>query len=89
MWLTAYAELVADVTVAVDILLHQIGKHPLPLADQMQKRPSAGMIFLVGLEMVRKTVDSVGEQRYLTFNRAGILCRTSMGGENLGLFFLA
>ena len=81
------AEIVTDRPVTGDVLLHQIGEHPLPLSDQVQQGTSTGMVFVVCFQVIRKTGDPVGEQGYLAFDRTGVAGTTAILCENLVLFF--
>ena len=81
------AEIVTDRPVTGDVLLHQIGEHPLPLSDQVQQGTSTGMVFVVGFQVIGQAGDPVGEQGHLAFDGAGVAGTTAILRENLVLFF--
>jgi hypothetical protein len=59
-------------SVALDILVRQIGKEPAPLSNQLQQTTTRMMIVLVGPEVISQTVDSLSEQCDLHFRRTSI-----------------
>src|SRR5215510_8234329 len=58
--------------VALRVLLAQVLEQSPALADQHQQAPAGVMVLLVRLEMIRQTVDALGEQRDLHFGRPGV-----------------
>ena len=86
-WLSTETEFLDDISVSLDIDFLEVVKNTTSLADQLQKRKTCYMVFLVVLQMLGKVSDTVGKQSNLTLRRAGVLIRLSVLRENLLLLF--
>ena len=86
-YLSTETEFLDDISVSLDIDFLEVVKNTTSLADQLQKRKTCYMVFLVVLQMLGKVSDTVGKQSNLTLRRAGVLIRLSVLRENLLLLF--
>ena len=82
-WLSTETEFLDDISVSLDIDFLEVVKNTTSLTDQLQKRKTCYMVFLVVLQMLGKVSDTVGKQSNLTLRRAGVLIRLSVLRENL------
>ena len=76
-WLSTETEFLDDISVSLDIDFLEVVKNTTSLADQLQKRKTCYMVFLVVLQMLGKVSDTVGKQSNLTLRRAGVLSQES------------
>ena len=61
----AEPELIDELTVSPQIGPLHIVEEPTAPADHLQQTAAAVIVLLVGTEMIRQIVDSLGEKRYL------------------------
>ena len=66
------AEALNQLLISRRVLPAQVIEQAAPLAHDLEQPPARVVIFLVGFEMIRETVDPLGEQRNLNFGRTGI-----------------
>lgn len=59
--LSAESKLLHDRSVSLDVLLLEIVKEAASLSDQLKKRKTCGMVFLVVLEVLGQMSDTVGK----------------------------
>jgi len=81
-------KLVDNSAVTLDIGLHQIVEQVSSVTDHLLKSATAVVVVLVGLEVLGKVLDAVGQQSYLNL---GGTCVTLVGGilVNNCLFFFS
>jgi len=74
--------------VARDIDLDQIVEQSASFTDEAFKRSLGAEVFLILFQMLGQMVDTIGEQRDLTFGRAGVSFRfcSSVFGEEFFFF---
>jgi hypothetical protein len=86
--LAAQTQLRDQGAVALEVLLLEIGKKASAAADLEEKPTTAMVILFVDLEMLGEMVDRGGQRGDLHIGRTGVVARTSVLGEDLGLLFL-
>ncbi len=74
-------------SVSFDIILLEVLEKRPAFTDEAQKRPLRAEIMTILLEVFRKVVDTIGEQRYLALGRAGIGVGRPVLAKKLLLFF--
>src|SRR5690606_15424358 len=85
--LTAQAQLGNNRTVAVGVLLAQIGKHPPTLTDQLEQATAGTLVVLVLAEMFLQLTDAPVPDSYLDLRRSGIALELGKLLNQLGFFF--
>jgi hypothetical protein len=62
-----------DLLIPRAVFARQVFEQLIATAHQLEQPTSRGMVLLMGIEMLTKRVDSLGDQRDLHFGRTGIL----------------
>ena len=72
-------------SVALDVLLAEIGQETATPTDELQEATTGVVIVLVRAEMVGEAGDPLGEERDLDFGRAGVALMDTEAGDDLFL----
>lgn len=82
-------ELLDELTILHNVLLHVVLKQALAVTDQAQQRATAREIFLVLTQVGRKLFDPVRVQGDLRFDAARVFGIAGVLRDDLGYFVLA
>jgi hypothetical protein len=75
--------------VPFDVLARQVRQEPTPLPDEFEKPPPRVEVMLMLAQVIRESVDSLGEEGNLNLGRTGIIImRAKLGDDGLFLFAL-
>ena len=85
--LLSQAELLNDCSVTLDILLLQVCEHAAALAYHLQQTTTGMIVLLMGLEVLGKVVDALGEKSDLNLGGTGIALMKGKPGDDLVLAF--
>ena len=86
--LLTQAESLDEFTITIDVLVVEILQEFTTATYQLGQRTSGSEVLVVLLQVLGEVLNAIGEQGYLTLNRAGVFGVLAELAENLSLLCL-